>query len=66
MKKKKQQLQVTSHYADFSKYKDYLLGEDRYRSLQKLNKNADNLLDTNKENAEARYNYYKSLEKSEE
>ena len=52
--------------ADFSKYKDYLLGEDRYRSLQKLNKNADNLLDTNKENAEARYNYYKSLEKSEE
>jgi len=60
-----QEFKVDSQ-ADFSKYGDYLLGEDRYRSLQKLNKNADSLLETNKENAEARYNYYKSLEKSEE
>ncbi len=52
--------------SDFSKYKEYLLGEDRYRSLEKLNKNSESMLEANKNNAEARFNYYKSLEKSEE
>lgn len=47
--------------ADFTKYEEYLLGEDRYRSLKKLNKNADEVLKINKENAEMRYNYYASL-----
>ena len=30
-----------SNKADFSKYEEYILGEDRYRSLKKLNKNGD-------------------------
>ena len=33
-----------SNKADFSKYEEYILGEDRYRSLKKLNKNGDKLL----------------------
>lgn len=51
--------------ADFSKYEEYILGEDRYRSLKKLNKEGDKLLSLNKEQAEATYNYYKSLENNE-
>lgn len=51
--------------ADFSKYEEYILGEDRYRSLKKLNKEGDKLLSMNKEQAEATYNYYKSLENNE-
>lgn len=49
--------------ADFSKYDDFILGEDRYRSLQKLTKNHKQLLKANKENAEKRYNFYESLNK---
>ncbi|MCI8459895.1 MAG: pyruvate:ferredoxin (flavodoxin) oxidoreductase, partial [Bacilli bacterium] len=48
--------------ADFSKYEEYILGEDRYRSLKKLNKEGEKLLNSNKEQAEETYNYYKSLE----
>ena len=52
--------------ADFSKYEEFILGEDRYRSLKKLNKNAKELLDKNKENAIKRYKYYESLANREE
>ncbi len=52
--------------ADFSKYEEFILGEDRYKSLQKLNKEAKKLLSINKENAENRYNYYVSLEEQTE
>ena len=52
--------------ADFSKYEEFILGEDRYRSLKKLNKNAKELLDRNKENAIKRYKYYESLANREE
>ena len=52
--------------ADFSKYEEFTLGEDRYRSLKKLNKEGDKLLSKNKEDAEATYEYYKELEKGEE
>ena len=52
--------------ADFSKYEEFVLGEDRYRSLTKISRNHKELLNRNKENAEARYEYYKSLEKREE
>ena len=52
--------------ADFSKYEEFVLGEDRYRSLTKISRNHKELLNRNKENAEARYEYYKSLEKHEE
>ena len=51
--------------ADFSNYKEFLLGEDRYKSLDKLNSNAKELLDKNLDNAKERYNNYKSLETKE-
>ena len=52
--------------ADFSKYEEFILGEDRYRSLKKLNRNAKELLDKNRENAIKRYKYYESLANREE
>ena len=52
--------------ADFTKYKEFTLGEDRYRSLSKLNKNGEKLLDKNKKDAENTYSYYKNLENVEE
>ena len=33
---------------DFSKYKEFILGEDRYKSLSKLNKNYKEMLDETK------------------
>lgn len=51
--------------ADFSKYEEFIVGEDRYRSLKKLAKNADELLEKNKENAQSRYEYYTYLSKEE-
>lgn len=47
--------------ADFTKYKEFILGEDRYKSLSKLNKDSKDLLDENQKNAEERYKYYESL-----
>ena len=47
--------------ADFSKYEEFIGGEDRYRSLSKLSKNYKEMLDNNKKNAEERYKYYQSL-----
>ena len=52
--------------ADFSKYEEFMLGEDRYRSLKKLNKEGDKLLSKNKEDAESTYDFYKSLENKKE
>ncbi len=51
--------------ADFSKYEDFIKGEDRYRSLEKLSKNSKEMLEANKANAEERYNYYKELANKE-
>jgi pyruvate-ferredoxin/flavodoxin oxidoreductase len=51
--------------ADFTKYEEFTLGEDRYRSLTKLNKEADKLLAKNKEDAEATFTYYQSLQNKE-
>ena len=48
--------------ADFSKYEEFILGEDRYKSLKKLNKEGDKLLSNNKLDAEKTFEYYKSLE----
>lgn len=50
--------------ADFSKYADFIGGEDRYRSLKKLNKDYKKLLEENKASAMERYEYYKSLEEN--
>ena len=51
--------------ADFSKYSEFILGEDRYRSLKNLNKEGNKLLNDNKRQAEEVYNYYKNLEEKE-
>lgn len=52
--------------ADFTKYFDFILGEDRYRALRKVNpKEYKSLLEGNKEEAINRYNYYKSLSEKE-
>lgn len=48
--------------ADFSKYDEFLTGEDRYNSLKKISKNNESLLKKNKDNAKERYDFYKSLE----
>ena len=47
--------------ADFTKFDEFILGEDRYRTLKKINKNGDVLLNENKDQAERTYNYYKEL-----
>ena len=53
--------------ADFSKYFEFLEGEDRYRTLKKINPDKyDELVTKNKDNAENRFNYYKNLENKEE
>ena len=46
----------------FSNYKEFLLGEDRYKSLANLNSNADELLEENLANAKERYTTYKEME----
>ena len=51
--------------ADFTKYQEFTLGEDRYKSLSKLNKNGEMLLNKNKEQAEETYQYYESLQSKE-
>ena len=54
-------------HADFSKYYEFISGEDRYRTLKQLNKDEYNtLLEENKNNAERRFEYYKNLEESDE
>jgi pyruvate-ferredoxin/flavodoxin oxidoreductase len=47
--------------ADFTKFEEFTLGEDRYRSLKKINKDGDKLLDQNRIQAEETYKYYQSL-----
>ena len=52
--------------ADFTKYDEFTLGEDRYRSLQKLNKDGERLLKLNKQQAEETFDYYTELAEKEE
>ena len=48
---------------DFSRYFEFVAGEDRYRMLKKINpERYRELLEQNKINAEERYQYYESLE----
>ena len=47
--------------SDFSRYEDFILGEDRYRSLEKITKNYKQLLTLNKKHAEETYQYYDTL-----
>lgn len=50
--------------ADFSKYLDFISGEDRYNSLKMVSKGYNNLLEKNMNNAINRYNYYKNIERN--
>ncbi len=51
--------------ADFSKYTDFLDGETRYSSLEKVNPDKKrDFYEENKENAMRRYEYYESLKKT--
>jgi pyruvate-ferredoxin/flavodoxin oxidoreductase len=56
----------TDSKADFSKYKEFLLGENRYLTLTKINKKSDEMFETNENNAKGRFEYYESLVKGEE
>jgi pyruvate-ferredoxin/flavodoxin oxidoreductase len=52
--------------ADFSKYKDFLVGENRYLSLTKITKDSEKLFNENKETAIKDYSHYEALSKIEE
>ena len=52
--------------ADFSKYKDFLVGENRYLSLTKITKDSEKLFNENKETAIKDYSHYEDLSKIEE
>jgi hypothetical protein len=53
--------------ADFDGYMDFLLGENRYKSLKKLNpEKANQLYEQNKKNAIERYEFYKSMDNTKE
>ena len=51
--------------ADFSKYIEFLGGENRYRNLKNVSKNYKEILEENKENAIRTYEYYEELSKKE-
>ena len=51
--------------SDFTRYEEFILGEDRYRSLEKISKNHKKLLSENKQHAEESYEYYESLANKE-
>ena len=52
--------------AEFDGYKEFLLGESRYRNLQKINPDkAEELYNQNEENAKMRYEFYESLDKKD-
>ncbi len=49
--------------ADFNKYYEFIAGEDRYRTLKKINPDMyKELLEENMENAKERFNYLEKLE----
>ena len=53
--------------ADFSKYYEFISGEDRYRTLKQINpEHYNELLEENKNNAERRFEYFDNLAKEEE
>ena len=47
--------------SDFNEYEDFLLGENRYLSLTKINKNSKKILEENQKDSEDRLDYYESL-----
>ena len=58
---------LNSKNVDFDKYNDFLMTENRYANLKKVNPSeADNILENQKQWAINRYNYYKKLDNSED
>ena len=52
--------------ADFERYFEFILGENRYRTLKKVNPDKyKELLESNKQDTIERYEYYKSLSEKE-
>jgi pyruvate-ferredoxin/flavodoxin oxidoreductase len=47
--------------SDFSEYEEFLLGENRYLSLTKINKNSKKILEENQKDSQDRLKYYESL-----
>ena len=57
-----EKLSLDSKEPDFTKYEDYLMTENRFANLNRVNKEeADNILYSQKQWAIKRYNYYKRL-----
>ena len=52
--------------ADFSKYQEFIKGENRYLTLSKLVDNAEEILNQSMENAKERYECYEEMVKKEE
>ena len=52
--------------ADFSKYIEFLSGENRYRNLKNVSKDYKKILEQNKENAMKRYEFYEQLSNKKE
>ena len=58
---------LNSKNVDFDKYNEFLMTENRYANLKKVNPSeADNILENQKQWAINRYNYYKKLDNSED
>ncbi len=59
---KTKKLSLDSKNPDFTKYEDYLMTENRFSNLKRVNKeNAKKLLEEQKQWAIDRYNYYKKI-----
>ena len=57
---------IDSKEPDFNKYHDYLMTENRFANINKVNKkNADEILENQKKWAIDRYNYYQQLTNKE-
>ena len=57
---------LDSKKVDFDKYEEFLNLQTRYSMLNKVNSEANELLEQNKKNAIERYEYYSSLQKGAE
>ena len=58
---------LDSKNVDFDLYNEFLLKQQRYKNLKKINKeNADLLFEDNKNNAILKFNYYKMLTEKED
>lgn len=58
---------LDSKNVDFDLYNEFLLKQQRYKNLKKINKeNADLLFEDNKNNAILKFNYYKMLSEKED